>query len=205
MRSTWLIRIIFFFNVMIFLSWFYSFGNKVHLRWMMDHFLVSWQALMEGRYWVLITSAFSHNALFHLLINMFVLRGFGFVLHRLLGTWAFINFYLLAAVSGSFAHALVSVLLIKDPSLPALGASGAIAGIILLFSLLFPKEKLLLLGLIPIPARWAAILIIVLDLWGLTAQSKGGGLPIGHGAHLGGALMGIVWFIFVRHKRDRDF
>ena len=123
------------------------------------------------------------------------------VISQLMGKFNFLNFYLLAAVSGSFTHAIVSLLLLNAPELPALGASGAIAGIILLFSLMFPREKLLLLGLIPIRAGWAAVLIIGIDIWGVVEQSSGGGLPIGHGAHLGGALIGILWYLLVVRNR----
>jgi rhomboid-like protein len=195
------VRIIISINVAVFLLWFYSMGNPVALTWMIDNFLVSWKALIEKRPWVLITSAFSHNSFFHLFINMYVLRSFGMVISQLMGKFNFLNFYLLAAVSGSFTHAIVSLLLLNAPELPALGASGAIAGIILLFSLMFPREKLLLLGLIPIRAGWAAVLIIGIDIWGVVEQSSGGGLPIGHGAHLGGALIGILWYLLVMRNR----
>lgn len=202
MRTSLLVGILVFLNIMVFLGWFFSMmGQGPEVDWMMANFLVSWDALHQGRYWVLLTSVFSHNAFFHLFINMYVLRGFGIVLGQIMGNWHFINFYLIAGLTGSFMHALVSVVFLDRPDLPALGASGAIAGIILLFSLIFPQERLLLLGIIPIRARWAALLIIGLDVWGLVEQSKGGGLPIGHGAHLGGALMGICYYIFIFKRR----
>lgn len=94
-------------------------------------------------------------------------------------------------------------MLLSEPSLPALGASGAIAGLILVFSLVFPKEKILLFGLVPIPALWGALAFVGLDIWGLVAQTKGGGLPIGHGAHLGGALSGFLYFRFYLRPRLR--
>jgi rhomboid-like protein len=195
------VRIIISINVAVFLLWFYSMSNPVALNWMIDNFLVSWKALVERRPWVLITSAFSHNSFFHLFINMYVLRSFGTVIGQIMGKFNFLNFYLLAAISGSFTHAIVSLLLLKAPELPALGASGAIAGIILLFSLMFPREKLLLLGLIPIRAGWAAVLIIGIDVWGVVEQTSGGGFPIGHGAHLGGALIGILWYLLIMRNK----
>jgi rhomboid-like protein len=195
------VKVIIFLNILVFFGWFVAMSDRVYLGFMIENFLVSWNALIEGRPWVLLTSVFSHNSFFHLFINMFVLRGFGTVLNKLMGTASFINFYLIAGIAGSFMHAVVSLALLGSPELPALGASGAIAGIILLFSLTFPQERLLFLGIIPIRAGWAAVMVIGIDLWGLIAQTKGGGLPIGHGAHLGGALMGIVWFLMVRNKR----
>ena len=170
---------------------------------MARHFLVSWIALEEGRFWVLVTSAFSHFNFLHFFINMYVLMSFGGFMEKALGRLRFLSFYLLAGIVGSLGHSVVSNFYLHQPEQPALGASGALAGIILLFSLLFPKEKLLIFGFIPIPALFGALLFIGLDIWGLVAQSDGGGLPIGHGAHLGGAFTGIVYFLFFLRPRIR--
>lgn len=194
-----LIRAIILVNVGVFLAWNYAFyqGN---LEFMAKHFLVSWQALAQGRLWTILTSVFSHNAFLHIFINMFVLHSFGTIIIQIVGRKSFLKFFLIAGLGGSFLHAFTSAFLLDRPELNALGASGAIAGIILLFALLFPKKKILLLGFIPIGAIWGALLFIGLDLWGLIAQTKGGGLPIGHGAHLGGAFIGVVYYFILRKK-----
>jgi rhomboid-like protein len=159
---------------------------------------------MEGRWWTLLTSVFSHNMTLHIFINMFVLNSFGTLLEQVLGRRSFLTFYLTAGIVSSLAHAAVSAFIVGNPEIPALGASGAIAGLILVFSLVFPREKILLFGLIPLPAIWGALAFIALDLWGLSAQAHGGGLPIGHGAHLGGAFAGIVYyFFFIRPRMQR--
>lgn len=193
-----IIRAIILINFFVFLAW--TLTPEEAFPFMMRNFTVSWLGLLDGKYWTLITSVFSHSAFLHLFINMYVLYGFGIALRSLLGRTQFLLFYLLAGVSGSFMHAVLSLLYTNSPAQPALGASGAIAGIILFFSLSFPREKLLLLGFIPIRAGWAAVLLVALDLWGLSAQSHGGGLPIGHGAHLGGALIGLVYYFFNRES-----
>ncbi len=160
---------------------------------------------MAGRWWTLITAVFSHNWLIHIFINMFVLSSFGSIMELVLGRRAFLRFYLVAGIVSSFVHALVSAYIVGDPGQPAVGASGAICGIILVFSLRFPREKILLFGIIPLPAIVGALAFIGLDLWGLSAQAGGGGLPIGHGAHLGGAAAGIVYyFLFVRPGLKRQ-
>jgi membrane associated rhomboid family serine protease len=111
------------------------------------------------------------------------------------------RFYWGAGIVASLSHAFVSNYFMGAPNLSALGASGSVAGIILLFSLLYPKEKILLLGIIPMPAFFGAALFVGLDIWGLMAQVGGKGLPIGHGAHLGGAFSGLVYyFLFIRRK-----
>ncbi|PIS11290.1 MAG: hypothetical protein COT73_04770 [Bdellovibrio sp. CG10_big_fil_rev_8_21_14_0_10_47_8] len=188
-------------NIGVFILW-HAATRESSLIFMADNFLVSWTGLTEGRIWTLLTSEFSHNLLIHIFINMFVLNSFGPIVESVLGKKTFLLFYLLAAVVSSLCHSLVSAWILGEPDLPALGASGAISGLVLLFSMLFPKQKILIFGLIPIPALWGALLFIGLDIWGLIAQAEGGGLPIGHGAHLGGALTGILfYFLYLRRKR----
>lgn len=163
---------------------------------MMDNFLVSSSALSQGRVWTLLTSVFSHNMLFHLLINMFVLYGFGRTMENVLGSKQFLIFYLIAGVVGSIAHCLTSSLLIRNPDLQALGASGAISGVLVVFSLMYPMQLVFLLGLLPLPAILATTLFVGSDLWGLIAQTEGSGIPIGHGAHLGGAMAGAIYYFY---------
>lgn len=170
---------------------------------MYENFLVSWDGLNEGRYWTLITSVFSHNYFFHLFINLFAFYGFGLVVENTLGTRRFVTFYLASGVVASLAHSYVSYYLLDQPGLPALGASGAVAAVILFFSLRFPEEKILLLGIIPLPAIFAALVFVGLDIWGLVAQTQGGDLPIGHGAHLGGAFYGLGYFLYDRQLRKK--
>lgn len=163
---------------------------------MAKNFLVSWDSLNQGRVWTLITSVFSHTMFFHIFLNMYAFFGFGTVLENVMGAKSFLRFYLIAGIIASLSHAAVSAFLMNDPSLPALGASGAVSGVILLFSLMFPQEKILLMGFLPIPAIFASALIIGLDVWGLIEQTRGGTLPIGHGAHLGGAFYGLIYYVF---------
>lgn len=172
-------------------------------EFMINHFLISWESLTEGRPWTLLTSVFSHNMFLHFFMNMFVLNSFGPVLERILGSWRFVKLYIFAGIFSSFCHAFVSAWQLHQPDLPALGASGAISAVILLFSFLFPRQTILIFGLIPIPAFWGALLFVGLDVWGLIEQAEGGGLPIGHGAHLGGALAGVIYyFLFMRYRRN---
>jgi rhomboid-like protein len=177
-------------NIVVFLLW-----PALSIEVMAGHFLVSWSHLEAGRVWTLVTAVFSHNMLFHIFINMIVLVSFGPSLERLMGTARFLIFYLMAGMVGSLAHAVVSATLIGRPEQAALGASSAIAGVLLLFSLVFPKARVLFFFILPVPAIVAALLFIGVDIWGLVAQIEGAGLPIGHGAHLGGAAVGIAWFI----------
>ncbi len=194
-------RVVLFFiliNIVVFILWHWRYYS---VQFMAENFLVSWEHLNAGLYWTLLTSVFSHNMFLHIFINMYVLLNFGTLVELVLGSRMFAAFYLVAGVISSGAHALTSKFIIGSPELPALGASGSIAGIVLLFSLLFPREKILLFGLVPLPAIFGAVAFIGIDVWGLIAQSGGGGLPIGHGAHLGGAFSGILFYLFFMRRR----
>lgn len=186
-------------NIVIFLLWQVAGGDEN--GFMARNFLVSWTALGEGRWWTLVTSVFSHFAVLHIFLNMYVFRGFGAVLEQALGRTRYLLFYLAAGVVASLCHSLVSAFVLGQPGLPALGASGAISGVVLLFALLFPRQRLLFFGIIPTPAIWGAVLFVGLDLWGLVEQTRGGSMPIGYGAHLGGALAGGAYYFFWLRRR----
>jgi membrane associated rhomboid family serine protease len=196
------IPVLIFLNVVVFFNW--SFGFCFGPEFMFNNFLVSWTAILEGRYWTLITSVFSHNLFWHLFLNMYVLFSFGFILEQILGKSRFIVFYLMAGIVSSLSHSLVSAFIIGDADMPALGASGAISGLIMIFSFMFPKQKLLFFGFIPVPALFGALAFVGLDLWGLFEQAKGSGLPIGHGAHLGGAFTGVIYYFTYLRPRLRS-
>jgi len=195
-KRPWLVPVLIAINIVIFVLWhFPRYESQLEMT---KNFLVSWEAIEDGRYWVLLTSVFSHTLLIHILLNMLVLQSFGSLLEQFLGARFFLGLFLVAGLAGSLSHALVSNFLLNEPSLSALGASGAIAGVFLVFALIFPRAKILLFGFIPMPALWGAGMFVGLDLWGLYAQASGGGLPIGHGAHLGGALAGVfVYYAFL--------
>lgn len=164
---------------------------------MLENFLVSWDALAAGRTWTLLTSEFSHVWFPHFLINMLVLWSFGPIVEYTIASARFLSFYLFAAVVASLAHAFVSKFVLGQPEISALGASGAISGVILLFAFIYPRARILLFGLIPVPALAGALGFVGLDVLGLIWQAEGGGLPIGHGAHLGGALTGMLYYFLV--------
>lgn len=180
-------------NAAVFAAWLYL-GQS---PFMIENFLVSADGLAAGRWWTLLTSEFSHLIFLHFFLNMYVLATFGPIVEATIGSTRFVTFYLTAAIVASLGHAAVSAFLLGHPELPALGASGAISGVILLFAFLYPEARLLLLGIIPMPALFGVAAFVGLDVIGLIAQTEGGGLPIGHGAHLGGALTGALYYLLV--------
>jgi membrane associated rhomboid family serine protease len=186
-------------NVLVFLAWQAASYSQPLFKFMTENFLVSTTHVLHLHVWTLITAAFSHSELWHLAINMFVLWSFGTVLEHFWGTRIFVLVYLAAAVVASVSHCAVSSLVLGRDDIPALGASGAVSGLLLAYALHFPRHRILLFGIVPVPALAGVLAFVGLDLWGLIAQGRGGGLPIGHGAHLGGALAGaLIYFLYLR-------
>jgi membrane associated rhomboid family serine protease len=194
-------------NTVVFIAWLVLGATPT----MTENFLVSWDAIAAGRWWTTILSEFSHVWFLHFFVNMYVLASFGPIVEYTIGSMRFFVFYMIAAAIASLSHAGVSNFVLHQPQIPALGASGAIAGVILLFSLMYPRARILLFGFIPMPAIVGALLFVGLDLAGLYWQSEGGGLPIGHGAHLGGAATGVLFYLLavahmgVRRTEPRDY
>ncbi|MFK7741441.1 MAG: rhomboid family intramembrane serine protease [Planctomycetota bacterium] len=206
-RSAPVVAVTIAINVLVFLMWQLAQPDTARptalAEFAFENFMVSTSHLEHGYVWTLLTSAYSHIDLWHVLVNMFVLGSFGLALERLWGWRTFLSFYLICSVVGSLSHCLSSAVLIGDAR-PALGASGAVCGLLMAFGLHFPQSKILVFGIIPVPALVGVLAFVAFDIWGLIEQGRGGGAPIGHGAHLGGGLAGaVMWFAWLRPRFHR--
>ncbi len=133
-----------------------------------------------------LTAGVVHVGLAHLAFNMITLYSLGPVVEFSLGPLRFLAVYV---VSELCANALTFLRHRRDPSYSAVGASGAISGVVFAFVLLYPLEKLYVF-LIPvgIPAALFALVYVALSVY--AAGQQGG--RIAHEAHLGGAIGGVV-------------
>jgi len=148
----------------------------------------------------LVVSMFIHGGLFHLVGNMLYLWIFGNNIEDFLGPARFIIFYLICGLSASFTHILFN----PNSTVPMVGASGAIAGLLGGYFVLFPAARvitLVFIWVVPVPAA------IILGLWFLMqVLNVGLGGGVAWFAHIGGFLVGI-WLIlmFARRKRVGAF
>lgn len=150
-------------------------------------------AIRQNREWHrLITAGFLHGGVFHLLINMFVLFQFGGVVERIIGTGGFLIVYFAALLGGNLWALLENF---RKPDYRALGASGATSGIILSFCLFAPFAMLYVI-IIPMPAILFAIVFIGVSAFLAQREDK----VIGHEAHIGGAIAGLVATILVEPR-----
>ena len=147
--------------------------------------------LRDREYHRVITSGFLHVNALHLLLNMYVLYMFGRYLEAFyLGSTGYLLVYG-AALIGASLWMLYDK---RDtPSYSAVGASGAVSGILLAFCLFRPFDMLGLFFVIPMPAIVFAIGYIVLSAFLARRENA----VIAHGAHLGGAIVGLVATLLV--------
>jgi len=150
-----------------------------------------------GSYWSLLTHQFLHGGWLHIVANMWTLWIFGDNVEDRMGPLRFIIFYLVCGVLA----ALTQVLVTPDATIPSVGASGAIAGILGAYLLFFPTARLIVL--IPIlffpfffelPAVIFLVLWFFIQLFSGTAmlaspQQVGG---IAFWAHIGGFIAGML-------------
>lgn len=148
------------------------------------------KVLQDKEYYRMITGGFVHGGIGHLLFNMITLFYFGPALEARLGSAGFLILFFGAELA---AHGFTLWLHRKSPNYAAVGASGAISGIVISFSIFYPF-KLIYLFLIPvgIPAWIFALAFIFFSAYAMTRKGNHQMGGIAHEAHLGGALGGIV-------------
>ncbi len=148
----------------------------------------------------LFTSMFLHGGLLHLAGNMLFLWIFGDNVEDFLGRADFLLFYLGCGIGAGLLHIFSDF----HSSLPALGASGAISGVMGAYMVLYPRSRILTLifiFLVPIPAvvilGWWFILQFLGGLSSLGLRASGG---VAWWAHIGGFLLGAIFMLGVRRR-----
>jgi membrane associated rhomboid family serine protease len=147
---------------------------------------ISPAGFFKGMIWQPFTYMWLHGNLFHLFMNMFVLWMFGGTLESLWGSRRFLRFYVICGVGAGFVI-LVWNIVTGLLYVPTLGASGAIYGLLMAFSLTWPDRTIMLLfPPMPVKAIWFIPLLFLLTL------AMGGGENISHAGHLGGVLVALI-------------
>ncbi|PEN07644.1 rhomboid family intramembrane serine protease [Longimonas halophila] len=143
-----------------------------------------------GEYYRFLTAGFVHGNGAHLAVNMITLFFFGPVLEGLLGAFGFLVLYVLCEI---LAHTVTFTYHYDDPQYAAIGASGAVSGVVFGFCLFFPLELLYLFFILPIPAVLFAVGYVVGSIYASNRNQRAGQRGgIAHEAHIGGAIAGII-------------
>lgn len=134
------------------------------------------------RPWTILTYAFLHADLMHLVFNMIGLFFFGPRLENELGGRRFLGLYFASAVTAALAS-------LFTPYAAVVGASGAVFGVLVGFAMHWPRDRIYFWGIIPIEARWFIVLLAIYSIW--AGMTGGGG--VAHFAHLGGLAGGWLY------------
>lgn len=162
-------------------------------------------ATATQEYPTLITSMFLHGSWFHLGGNMLFLWIFGDNVEDLMGHLGFLVFYVVAGIAAVLTH----ILLNPNSSAPLIGASGAIAGVLGAYLVLFPRARILSLVPFGFFSRFVYVpAIFFLPLWfvlqlvsGLGSIGAGEAASVAWWAHVGGFVAGVVLVrLFARRR-----
>jgi membrane associated rhomboid family serine protease len=183
---------------------FYLFGlvpaRITHPSWPL------WVGFPINAYWPLLTCMFVHGNWLHIIGNMWALWIFGDNVEDRMGPVRFLFFYLLCGLAAGMVHVFTN----PDSTLPTVGASGAIAGVMGAYFVLFPYARVIVvIPLLFIPLFFEMPAVLFLGMWALT-QFFSGTLAIAAGsyvrgiawwAHVGGFFSGVLLqFLFVPRK-----
>lgn len=143
--------------------------------------------------WQLLTYAFVHFELFHILWNMLFLFFVGRELEGIYGPREFLRMYLTAAVVAGLCWAILDQAK-GGGQVPMLGASGAVAAALFIYVLYYPHREILLFFILPVPMWLFAIIFFGRDLLGLLQSFQGlDTRPVAFAAHLSGAAYGLLY------------
>jgi membrane associated rhomboid family serine protease len=161
-----------------------------------------------GAWWTLLTCMFLHGSWMHFIGNMWTLYLFGDNVEDRMGPVRFIVFYLLCGVAASLTHYLAN----PGSTIPTIGASGAIAGVLAAYFLLFPTARIITLVLVGfLPFLFEVPAIVYLGIW-FVSQLFSGVLSlvstqyyagVAWWAHVGGFVAGVVLLPLFKKSRKQ--
>lgn len=143
--------------------------------------------------WMIFTSIFLHANFVHLFYNMLALFFFGTYLESIVSKKTYLKIYFLSGIFGNILYILTT----PNPNIPALGASGAVYGVIGALASLRPYA-IVYIFFIPTPLIVAAIFWTIGSIVGMLVPSS-----IAHAAHLGGILVGFIYGEIIKRRRIR--
>jgi len=146
----------------------------------------------------LFTHMFTHADIGHIFFNMFNLWMFGRVLESVWGPKRFLIFYFICGLGAAAAH--LAEQYFTGGGSPAIGASGAVMGVMVGFAYLFPNTELMLIFFpLPVKAKWLILIMVGFDLFSGIGKTGDG---IAHWAHLGGAAVGFI-LVYIWNKTNK--
>jgi membrane associated rhomboid family serine protease len=139
--------------------------------------------------WTIITYMFLHGGFMHLLFNMLGVFFFGPRVEQRLGSTRFIVMYLIAGITGAVAQSIFA------PNSAMVGASAGVFGIMMAYAIFWPRDQVMIWGVLPVEIRWLVIITTVVAVAsGMTGMGRG----VAHYAHLGGYAGAYLYLLFLK-------
>ena len=159
-------------------------------RFVREHLALSLDGILRLELWQLLTHALLHGDVSHLFWNMVSLYGFGSIAESVATRGEFHRLYVLAALGGGAGWLAWAAAGLEPGWMPAVGASGAVTGILVLAALRAPKAKILLFFFLPV-SIWLLALVYVGGDVATALSGDTGGVAVS--AHLGGAATAVLF------------
>lgn len=162
-------------------------------------------AALSGAWWQFLTYMFLHADFMHITFNMFALFIFGLAMERALGWKKYLFLYIASGVGSALFYIFLNFSFFPgDLTIPMLGASGAVYGIVAAFGFMFPKE-VIYIYFIPLPAISAVFILATIELiFGLGNVMPG----IANFGHLGGiitsAIIMLAWKYTSKPRTEKE-
>ena len=151
--------------------------------------------VLAHRPWTVLTYMFAHFDWMHILFNMLWLYWLGRIFMEFFSPKQLTGLYLLGGFGGAILYLVVYQFLPHNA--PLVGASAAVIAIVVATAVYTPDYKIGLLFLGEVSIKWVAIATIAIDLLSLESQNAGGSI-----AHIGGAIVGALYALRIKHGRD---
>ncbi len=171
-------------------------SNKINLDRYLDLYPINTPYFKPYQF---ITYMFMHANFGHILFNMFGVYMFGSILENIWGSKRFLNFYILCGLGAAALQLGISYF--NGEYTILLGASGALFGLLVAFAMMFPNTYLNIYFLVPVKAKYLVTAYGLFEL--ISGFLNREGDNIGHFAHLGGLLVGVI--IMLIWKRNKTF
>jgi membrane associated rhomboid family serine protease len=143
--------------------------------------------------WQFFTYMFLHANFMHILFNMFALWMFGPELEYNWGSRDFLKYYITCGIGGGILVWLTALIGFSASSIPTIGASGAIFGILLAYGLMWPDRLILVFWVLPMKALHFVIIFGTIEILSGLSRSGGG---TAYFAHVGGFVTGFIYLKF---------
>lgn len=153
----------------------------------------------NGYIWQIVSYMFLHGGMFHIFLNMYALLLFGSHIEHLWGSKKFLLYYFFTGVGAGLLILGINMAAGEPAaSIPTIGASGAVFGLLLAFGVLFPDVEILLFFVLPIKAKFLVIMYGAIEFYSLVTM--GTSSSVSHVGHLGGIIFGLIFFFIMRRR-----